>query len=698
MMKYDAKGIFIVYIIVAVLLILMICLIYFFNIGDLLHSYDPKGTIAAYWGSTPPKGWVICDGNNGTPDLRGKFVYGGDTISQYLLSDYKDNTVEKYMIHLLNQIEGGNNLQTLTTKTLDTNILSLYKYNHIDDEDKNNFNKLIEQQITENMDDFINVNTGLFKNILLYKFSNKQQTVNEMLMNTETRLVSNPPSMITTGDVFLESNVEDVTKQVYQSENTYTSFIKNKIKNTAYTNSNKAKSNIDMTINTVSLNNNRIEVTFTTNVSKTLPTSNSSIVIVKKETSATYITNGKYLVNVVTIDVDTLDKNTFFTVFAIQQETPDEYIPVYDVFELDDANNINKYGLRYKIVYQTGELVNNEYILKPTLYKGVYILRDTELEEELNEINKEKRVFVIVLTATRKTNTFGSENTEKFTFDVSKMSVNKEMKLDVTKDIDEVESETYFHTYNTFYNIISTSVPVKDYEELSYSYFKSNNTYVIKDNYMYTSLQRLLYKNIVSTIGGSWNIYSVNHDTGVTSFKELMVRDDNTQIRIMSVDNTDPNNITINLNKEVSDTNIFYNFKYYPSTINLLPYITDNNNTDLYPPDNIGLKLVDIKANNKQKYTLRKDTQNTAGDILNNDDKEAFDILKKGGEFLLQLYENNQTDGNTLIDVLTFRTPLESGYTLFNPNYNGYKYPSNKSLNADMNLPPYVSMIFIMKT
>ena len=24
-----------------------------------------------------PEGWVVCDGQNGTPDMRGKFVYGG---------------------------------------------------------------------------------------------------------------------------------------------------------------------------------------------------------------------------------------------------------------------------------------------------------------------------------------------------------------------------------------------------------------------------------------------------------------------------------------------------------------------------------------------------------------------------------------------------------------------------------------------
>jgi hypothetical protein len=38
----------------------------------------PKGTIVAYWGSVAPPGWAICNGTNGTPDLRGMFLRGYD--------------------------------------------------------------------------------------------------------------------------------------------------------------------------------------------------------------------------------------------------------------------------------------------------------------------------------------------------------------------------------------------------------------------------------------------------------------------------------------------------------------------------------------------------------------------------------------------------------------------------------------------
>ncbi len=36
----------------------------------------PKGVIVAWSGSTPPAGWTLCDGQNGTPDLRGRFILG----------------------------------------------------------------------------------------------------------------------------------------------------------------------------------------------------------------------------------------------------------------------------------------------------------------------------------------------------------------------------------------------------------------------------------------------------------------------------------------------------------------------------------------------------------------------------------------------------------------------------------------------
>jgi hypothetical protein len=46
--------------------------------GNLSSINFPKGIIVMWQGNenNVPGGWTICDGNNGTPDLRGKFVLG----------------------------------------------------------------------------------------------------------------------------------------------------------------------------------------------------------------------------------------------------------------------------------------------------------------------------------------------------------------------------------------------------------------------------------------------------------------------------------------------------------------------------------------------------------------------------------------------------------------------------------------------
>ncbi|MBS9423152.1 tail fiber protein [Photorhabdus caribbeanensis] len=42
----------------------------------------PKGMIVMFSGTHAPTGWAFCDGNNGTPDLRSRFVMCGETLSE----------------------------------------------------------------------------------------------------------------------------------------------------------------------------------------------------------------------------------------------------------------------------------------------------------------------------------------------------------------------------------------------------------------------------------------------------------------------------------------------------------------------------------------------------------------------------------------------------------------------------------------
>ncbi|MBS9423177.1 tail fiber protein [Photorhabdus caribbeanensis] len=42
----------------------------------------PKGIIVMFSGNSAPTGWAFCDGNNGTPDLRSRFIMCGETISE----------------------------------------------------------------------------------------------------------------------------------------------------------------------------------------------------------------------------------------------------------------------------------------------------------------------------------------------------------------------------------------------------------------------------------------------------------------------------------------------------------------------------------------------------------------------------------------------------------------------------------------
>jgi microcystin-dependent protein len=65
--------------------------------GNLSSIQFPKGMVMIWTGDLTqiPQGWALCDGKNGTPDLRGRFVLGVnsklDPISNLTPTNIKDN-------------------------------------------------------------------------------------------------------------------------------------------------------------------------------------------------------------------------------------------------------------------------------------------------------------------------------------------------------------------------------------------------------------------------------------------------------------------------------------------------------------------------------------------------------------------------------------------------------------------------------
>jgi microcystin-dependent protein len=76
----------------------------------------PPGIIAAWNGASPPTGWALCDGNNGTPNLTGKFILGfgqGDGLTNRNLGEQGGEvehvlTVNELPLHNHAYVSGNN--------------------------------------------------------------------------------------------------------------------------------------------------------------------------------------------------------------------------------------------------------------------------------------------------------------------------------------------------------------------------------------------------------------------------------------------------------------------------------------------------------------------------------------------------------------------------------------------------------------
>jgi microcystin-dependent protein len=69
------------------------------NISTTSLNILPRGSIIAFNSATAPTGWALCDGTNGTPDLRGRFILGAGQSSGLTARLYQQTGgVEKHTL------------------------------------------------------------------------------------------------------------------------------------------------------------------------------------------------------------------------------------------------------------------------------------------------------------------------------------------------------------------------------------------------------------------------------------------------------------------------------------------------------------------------------------------------------------------------------------------------------------------------
>ncbi len=116
-------------------------------------NYLPKGTIVSWTGTTAPEGWALCNGQNGTPNLQGRFIFGwnpaGGKHPKVPGADYNQLngvggnqihqlTVGELAAHAHGMNEAGNHVHTINSnwKVLDPGSyfrrMSGGKYNSVD--------------------------------------------------------------------------------------------------------------------------------------------------------------------------------------------------------------------------------------------------------------------------------------------------------------------------------------------------------------------------------------------------------------------------------------------------------------------------------------------------------------------------------------------------------------------------------------
>ena len=108
-------------------------------VKELINSIIPAGTIVMWNGSSVPKGWALCDGTNGTPNLVGSFIKGSDvtdsepTVPEGINSETNEFTLETKHLpehrhphtHTLSELSG-----TAESTTIEITSDTTYLYNN----------------------------------------------------------------------------------------------------------------------------------------------------------------------------------------------------------------------------------------------------------------------------------------------------------------------------------------------------------------------------------------------------------------------------------------------------------------------------------------------------------------------------------------------------------------------------------------
>jgi microcystin-dependent protein len=101
------------------------------TVNGVSNSFFPSGSIAMWESLVPPTGWVVCDGANGTPDLRDRFILGagstynpgqtGGSTTTSLVSDNLPGHTHTFTTsqdgshnHVVQTQPGGNHTHVIT--------------------------------------------------------------------------------------------------------------------------------------------------------------------------------------------------------------------------------------------------------------------------------------------------------------------------------------------------------------------------------------------------------------------------------------------------------------------------------------------------------------------------------------------------------------------------------------------------------